>query len=113
MTLENIKVGDRIVIRSNRSNSAFASTLRVVVRVTKTQVVDDHGEKWDLYGHVKPHPKGFSSHWSATPASDADVIRMDHEKLLGRVEFSFTKQLRTLTTEQLQAILAIIEGNKP
>ncbi len=110
MTLENVKVGDLLVVEMTHS---LPFELRPVTKITSRSVATTGGHKFNfngtktaLYGWVK----------SARPATQADIdadrVRGKRSKLKGLADRIQRKALN-LTEGQLDALIAKLERFKP
>lgn len=100
MNLENVQPGDTLIWSSNRERR-----VTIVDRITKTQVITDHGKYWKLDGKIVGNYWGSSL--SVPEPGEIEEIRVEllHRKLVGRVNNACQLHcLRKLSLETLQQL---------
>lgn len=103
-TLENVKVGDKLVTTNN-----YGESIEIVERITETLVIT----KYYRYGKKDGYAKGMDrySYRKAKPATPEDINRIaDRSYREHLVNACKNIKFSQLTNSQLDAIVRIAEG---
>ena len=110
MKLEDLKVGDVVVVRS-----IYSESLRKVDRTTKTQVILSYGGNSKSSfnrqtGYRCGRSNGFTREY-IRPATDEDIARISKKRLVNRLSCVRKEALEILPLDTLCAIEKLIFGD--
>ncbi len=107
--LENVKVGDNLLVSSSNGSSGVATVKRIT---PKGFVVATYGDSEVTFRRDGNERTSDTWHWkTARPITDEDIADMRLEAMRNKVHRLIDSYIGTLTAEQCQKIMDIIKGD--